>query len=257
MGTKQRVIDDVKIDCGMVPTSLAATNLTGPYFNLASTERSCWVCTYGPFGTTATVKLEVFQAKTINAGSAALLAGATQITAATEILHYSANKQITLATFVATSTITVTALYNNAAYYALTYTAHATTTTISSRQFSISGSDTADATELLSCLNDASYGTPGITWIQAAGVVNGYAQDPNITFTITCSVDNGTDTRIVPQGFLVVEVDKSAFTVGYNWAAAKVTTVVGTIVCAVTLIRHMRYSPNVQQSDVVPISLGA
>lgn len=257
MGTKQRVMDDVKFDVAMVPTSLAATNLTGPYFNMANTERACFVGTYGPLGTTATVTLEVFQAKTISAGSAALISGATQITAATEVTHYAANKQITLATFIATATITVTALYNNNAYYSLTYTAHATTTTISSRQFSISGADTADAVELIACLNDATYGTPGIYWTSAAGAVNGWAQDPNITFTITCSVDNGTDTRIVPQGFLVVEIDKSALSAGFSWVAAKMTTAVGTIVCACTLIRHMRYSPNVQQSDKVPVSVGS
>ncbi|MDD4868524.1 MAG: CehA/McbA family metallohydrolase, partial [Mycobacterium sp.] len=43
----------------------------------------------------------------------------------------------------------------------LTFTAHATTTTVSARQFSIAGTDAQDAAELATCLNDATYGVPG------------------------------------------------------------------------------------------------
>ena len=162
MGTKQRVIDDVKIDNAIGPISIASTTAIGPYFNMARTARACFVCTYAQLATTGTVKLEVFRAADIIGTSTVLIATATQITNATEITHYAAFKKITLATFIATSTITVTALYNNAAYYAVTFTAHATTTTIASRQFNIGGADTVDAVEFCKCANDATYGTPGI-----------------------------------------------------------------------------------------------
>jgi hypothetical protein len=255
MGTKQRVIDDIKIDNALAPISLVSTNATSPYFNMARTERACFVCTYAQLATTGTVKLEVFRAADIIGTSTVLIATATQTTGATEITHLAAIKKITLATFIATATITVVAYYNNAAFYSLTYTAHATTTTIASRQFSIAGADTADAVEFCKCANDASYGTPGIYWFNTAGAITGQALDENITFTITCSVDDGTDTRVVPQGYLIVEVDKTTVSSALNWVAAKVTTT-ATVVCGVTLLRHMRYSPNVQQSDMVPVSVG-
>jgi hypothetical protein len=256
--SKQRIIDEVKMDCALVPQSLAATNATGPYFPMYLWNKAAFLCNYGPMGTTATVKLEVFQAKDINATGAVLITSASAITNATEVTHVSACKQITLATFIATATITITPYINQVAQTAITYTAHATTTTIASRQFSISGADTADATEFLKCVNDAQYGTPGITWIQAAGVCIGYATDPWTTFTITCSVDNATDVRIVPQGMLLVEVDRSAlsWSTGFYWLAAKVTTAVGTIVCGVTLLRKGRYSAPVQQTDIAPVAIG-
>ena len=45
----------------------------------------------------------------------------------------------------------------------LTFTAHATTTTVANREFAASGSNSADATELTTCINDPTYGVPGVT----------------------------------------------------------------------------------------------
>lgn len=44
-----------------------------------------------------------------------------------------------------------------------TYSAHATTTTTSARQFAINGTNAQDAAELATCINDATYGVPGYT----------------------------------------------------------------------------------------------
>lgn len=45
----------------------------------------------------------------------------------------------------------------------VTFAAHATTTTIASREFSIAGTNTQDAAELATCINDPTYGVPGVT----------------------------------------------------------------------------------------------
>jgi hypothetical protein len=257
MGTKQRIIDEVKIDVGLVPQSLASTNATGLYFPMYYWNKACFVCTYGPLATTGTVKLEVFQAKTIAGGSTALIATATATTNATEITHVSACKGITLGTFLAASTITITPYVNGVAQTAITYTAHATTTTIAGRQFSIAGIDTADAVEFLKCVNDAQYGTPGIYWTSAAGLCVGQAIDPWTTFTITCSSDDSTDVRTEPQGYLIVEVDRSAmsWSTAFYFLAAKVTTT-ATVLCGVTLIRRGRWSAPVQQSSIASVAVG-
>jgi hypothetical protein len=51
----------------------------------------------------------------------------------------------------------------------LTFTAHTSTTTAANREFSISGADAADATELASVLNDATYGIVPLGYIATAG----------------------------------------------------------------------------------------
>ena len=70
---------------------------------------------------------------------------------------------LTLATVLATQTLVVGGN---------TYTAHATTTTTANREFSISGNDAADATELAVCLNDATTGVSGVTATASGAVVN-------------------------------------------------------------------------------------
>ena len=52
-----------------------------------------------------------------------------------------------------------------------TYTAHASTTNVSNRQFSISGTDAQDAAEFVTCITDATYGHPTITASAASNVV--------------------------------------------------------------------------------------
>lgn len=44
----------------------------------------------------------------------------------------------------------------------ITFTAHAATTTPANREFTISGADAADATELAGLINNATYGVPGV-----------------------------------------------------------------------------------------------
>jgi hypothetical protein len=45
----------------------------------------------------------------------------------------------------------------------LDFTAHTNTTTKSTKTFSIAGTDAQDAAEFVSCVNDATYGAPGVT----------------------------------------------------------------------------------------------
>jgi len=61
---------------------------------------------------------------------------------------------LTLAGVTAGQTVTINGL---------TFTAHTNTTTAANREFSISGTDTQDAGELVTCLSDATYGVPGVT----------------------------------------------------------------------------------------------
>jgi len=76
----------------------------------------------------------------------------------------------------------------------VTFTAHATTTTVASREFDISGDDTADASEFASLVNDSTYGITGLTASAAAGVVT-LINDGIITDT-SDSLDTITGTAV-------------------------------------------------------------
>jgi predicted secreted protein len=86
-----------------------------------------------------------------------------------------ARKTLTLTSVAAEDTITINDLV---------FTAHATVTTEANREFSISGDDTADAAELVTCINDATYGVAGVTATSALGVVT-LSAPPDVTITAT------------------------------------------------------------------------
>lgn len=76
---------------------------------------------------------------------------------------------LTLATVLAGETVTINGL---------TFTAHADTTTPADREFDISGTDTQDAAELVTCINDPTYGVPGVVASSALGVITLVATNP-------------------------------------------------------------------------------
>jgi hypothetical protein len=250
---KGRILDITKVDPALVPTSLASTNATGRYFPMRGWKHACFVCTFASMAAAGTVTLEVFQGKTHLGTSGALIAGATAVNA---LLTGARVVVITLATFLATGTITITRYINGVAQTALVFTAHATVTTVASRQFSISGSDTADAVELCTCLNDATYGVPGCYASSVAGAVTIKAIDDITTIKIASAPDDATSVKTMEESQLVVEVDAAAMTWAsdFDHVAAKVTTAGATVLCAVTLLRTGRFNP-VHQSVIAPVSV--
>jgi hypothetical protein len=69
----------------------------------------------------------------------------------------------------------------------ITFTAHTNTTTFSTRNFSISGDDTADAVELASCINHPNYGLGGVTATAATGTIT-LASEGDIAVTGTARI---------------------------------------------------------------------
>lgn len=79
------------------------------------------------------------------------------------------------------------------------FTAHASTTTVANREFDISGSDTDDAGELTTVINDATFGVSGVT-----------ATD-NADGTITLNVDDAADGTIsAPTGTAITNATITA-----------------------------------------------
>lgn len=85
-----------------------------------------------------------------------------------------AQKTITLASVVNGDTVIINGL---------TFTAHTDTTTASSREFSIAGTDGADAAALAALINNATYGVPGVSATVDGAVITLYSASVTITAT--------------------------------------------------------------------------
>jgi len=90
---------------------------------------------------------------------------ATELASIVLAINHKVN--VTLATCTAGNTVTM----NVPGVGVYTYTAHASATTVASREFSISGNDTADAAALVLCINNDTAAS-GITASNVAGVVS-------------------------------------------------------------------------------------
>jgi len=88
------------------------------------------------------------------------------------------DRKITLATVLNSQTVVINGI---------TFTAHTNTTTKSTRTFSISGDNTADADELCACINDKVYGLAGFTATNSSGTIT-LTYDGDIVVTGTARV---------------------------------------------------------------------
>lgn len=227
-----KVSDTLKIDVGLAPVSLASTNATSEYYPMANYRRALFLVNAAAMATGKTVVGQVYQASDASGtGAKVVTNAAVTITANTNV----AAATVTLATMLAGSTVVINGL---------TFTAHATTTTKSARQFSIAGNDTADGDELVSCINDATYGVPGVTASNNAGVVTLVATEPGEkAITVVGTAVTGVAATLRACAFVEVEAADMDSANGFDHLAIKVTTD-ATIVVGANLVRGAeRYTP--------------
>jgi len=231
----EKIYEKMKIDVGLAPVSLASSNLTSPYFSLAEYRKAIAVLEAGPMAITKTAKIEVYQAKNAAAGSAKLLTGAAAtITANVNV----ASLTLACSTVLDTHTIVVNGL---------TFTAHATTTTVALRQFSIAGgSDTLDGDELAVVLNDPTYGVPGVTASNNAGTVTLTATDPGGAVITAAQGVGATITVATLKALAYVELDALTLEDDFTHIATKVTTD-ATILVSSLILRGGQRGPITQK----------
>lgn len=213
----------VKYDVAVAPASLVTTDATGRYFDMRQHRRAVVVFSAADMAATNTVICQVREAKDAAGTDAADLTGAT----ATITANSRANiVTLTLATVLNTEAVTINGLV---------FTAHTNTTTKATRTFSISGDDTADAVELGACINDATYGVPGVTATPAAAVVTLTSTVPGNT-TITIGSPAATITPATVEAIGYIELQHGDLDPGFTHVAVKLTSA-GTIVTGATLLR--------------------
>ena len=218
----QRLYERDKIDIGLVPQTINNSNATGRYHSAKDYRRAIGILQIGALAATKTAKLEIFEAKDASGTAAQLLAGAAATIAANTLVT---ELTIALATFLAGSTIIINGL---------TFTAHATTTTVATRTFSIAGTDTQDGDELATCINDATFGVPGVAATNNAGTVTLSSTDAGATLITASSA--GAATIATTQAEAYVEVVGLALDAGFTHIACKVTST-GNGTCAAILKR--------------------
>lgn len=227
-----RIYDDHKFDIGLYPQSIATTSATGEFFNMANHRVLGFPITVGAMATTKTVVAQIVQATDASGTSVKNVAGATCTITADTLVK---TATVTLATFTATNVIVINGL---------TFTAHASTTTVANREFSIAGTDTQDAAELVTCINDATYGVPGVTATSALGVVTLALTQPDVgSITVVGVATIGVAATVQADAYLEIEADQLDTNNDFTHAAIKLTTD-DTIVCQASLVRdRSRYTP--------------
>ena len=231
---KTRIHEDAKIDVGLISQALNNTNATGKYHSLKDYRSALAILSGGAMAATKTTKVEFLQAKDAAATGAKAITGAEATITANALVT---ELTITLATFLVDGTITINDLV---------FTAHATVTTPANREFSISGNDTADGDELVTCINDATYGVPGVMASNNAGAVTLIATDPGEkVITVTSSPDDGTVVKATTKAQAFVEILSTSLDkkLDFTHIAAKVTTTANSNVAVVLQRGRYRFTP--------------
>ncbi len=68
-----RSYEDLKVDIGLLPQSIASTNVTGKYYSMKEYREALAILTVGNITAAGTAALQIMEAKTEAAGSAQAL----------------------------------------------------------------------------------------------------------------------------------------------------------------------------------------
>lgn len=230
------VAEKVKIANAMVPVSVNGASTTHKFFPMNAYHRVCFhvIGAAASIADAVTMILQTMQA-TDAAGTGAKVITNNAATATVPVKVIAAN--VTLLNAAAGSVITINGL---------TFTG-AAATDATKREFIASGNDAADCTALVSCINHAVYGVPGVTAAEGAGdSIDLTVSEPGET-TITISDESAVFTPIATALEAIVEVDASNLDIagGFDHIGCLVTTSAA-ITCSTTAIFDPRYSPGQQ-----------
>ncbi|MBA7702385.1 hypothetical protein ES703_111152 [subsurface metagenome] len=233
----KRLHEGLKMDLGVVAQALNGSDVTGRYHSAKPGHRILALLSGGAMAAGTVTSIELLQAADAEGGSSKGIpsdigqVATAEIAANTKVTEMT----VTLATFAENGVITINGLV---------FTAHGTVTTVANREFKISGDDTADAVELCLCINDATYGVPGVTASSALGVVTLVATDPGaVVITVTSDPDDGTCVKatLKAQAFVEILTGKLDVPGGFLFVACKIITTADTVVSAAVLRGDLRF----------------
>jgi len=217
----EKIIERVKIDTGLLPQSIASTNVTGFYLHLSKFRMIAFVLMTAAIAATKSAVIQLMQAKDEAGTDAKVITGAT-VTISPYVNAVSAS--IDLTSVANTDIVTVNG-------------------TDFTKAAAASGTAFSTPAELAAAINanvDDVYATV------AGNVVTVRSADGAADVTLSKTEVAGTITLATVSGMGMVEVEPEDLDIenGFEYVAAKVTTD-ATIVCAVQAIRgNGRYTPD-------------
>lgn len=219
-----RTYEQIKLDCGLEPQSLASTNKTGKYFNMAGFRTALAILNVGNITAAGTVALQIMEAKDEKADAAQALTGKLATIAANVKVQ---KLKITCAGGVVDDTLTITV--GGVAYVFVGKAAE----DLPAQEFKADGDDTADAASLVACINyllgDKLFAE------NALGVITLTALDG---FYIEAIAETGAFTTFATMAAVAyVWLEGLDLTPLFTYVACKVTTAGNTGICGAMLIR--------------------
>lgn len=227
----ERLYDIGKLDPILSSQSVASTTVTGEYHSVANYRTIAIIVSTGVMATGNTVTLQLTQAKDHDGLDVKNITGVVgAINANTGVEGCT----ITLSGTTAGETVVINGL---------TFTAHATTTTVSNREFSIAGSDTTDATNLVTCLTDPDYGLIDINVDRTANVITLEPVDESgVTLTVVGDT-NITVATILASGYCEISTDLLDGINGFTHVGISVTTNATIVIGGFCARLRARYTP--------------
>lgn len=239
----KNLMETIQRNTALVAASQGSGGVVGDWFSMKNYRKAMFVCSCGALANNQSSVWQVRQA-TSRAG-----AGAKNVTNATVTISDTAADEvsdaleatITLATFTAGGVVTI----NGRAF-----TAHATVTDEDAHQFSIAGTDTQDAAELVTvishCAANHNHGLKHVIATSALGVVtltvdedspsiSGLAQN-NRALTVVGVATIGQVAAARGQAVIEIDADMLDHENGFHYIAILVTNTANTL-CSAELIR--------------------
>jgi len=219
-----RLYEQIKLDVGLEPQSLASTNKTGSYWNVKEFRSALAILTVGNITAAGSVALQIMEAKDEDAGSAQALTGKLATIAANVKVK---KLSITCVSGVVDDTLTITT--GGVAY---TFTGKAAED-IPAQEFKADGDDTADAASIVACINTTLAGK--VFAENTLGVITLTAYDGYLIEAIAETGSFTTFATMAANAYVWIEgLDLTAL---FTHIACKVTTAGNTGICSAVLIR--------------------
>ncbi|KPJ82792.1 MAG: hypothetical protein AMS17_18680 [Spirochaetes bacterium DG_61] len=228
---KQRINEEVKVDIGLVSQALNNTNATGKYHPIKEYRQVLAVLNGGAMAATKTTKIELLQAKD---------ADGTDAKGIPTDAGQEATAEITANTLITEGTIDLTSVANTdiVTVNGISFT-KAAATDATKREF-------ADAAGLVTCINHATYGVPGVSASYSGNVVTVFSTEPGeVVITLEKTEVAGTITLATTKAQAFVEINSGKIDKknGFNHVAVKVTTTANSNVAVVMLRGNARFTP--------------
>lgn len=148
--------------------------------------------------------------------------------------------QITMNTPLVADTVTIT--FQGVAYPF----AAAAAENIPAHEFDQSAGDNAAATSLAACINDATDGIPGITAVANAAVVTLTVDEVGVDTIDVVATAPLTTVPVTLEAVVLIEVDGTALTAGFDHVAIRVAGPVTAHATALAIQSDLRYAPMIQ-----------